>query len=249
MDQKSLKTSWKQRTAIIVIAVLMIFSFIATYTAILLSNNKSNSSNSTDNAEMSKIQEEYQKKSEEISEYATTLSGKYFDTLKNYKSEVKAYNATTANSDGLKTKDLKVGDGRELKADDKDYLAYYIGWCADESIFDSSFDDKDNPTALKTPLSASVGLIEGWNQGVIGMKLNGVREITIPGELAYGDSQEICGGKNSPLKFVVLAFTDDKMKKLSSESDEILQRLYAAYYSSNSSEGTSTSESSTTESK
>ena len=240
MDQKSLKTSWKQRTVIIIIAILMIFSFVATYTAILLSNKSSSSNSTTDSAELTKVQEEYQKKADEISEYATTLSGKYFDTFKNYKSEVKAYNATTANSDGLKTRDLKVGDGRELKADDTDYLAYYIGWCADESIFDSSFDNADSPTALRAPLSASVGLIEGWNQGVIGMKLNGVREVTIPGELAYGETQEICGGKNSPLKFVIMAFSDDKMKKLNAESDEILNRLYTAYYSSQSSGSSNT---------
>ena len=233
MDQKNLKTSWKQRIVVIIIALLMIFSFIASYIAIVLSNNKKSSSDDTaDNEEMTKIQEEYQKKSDEITAYANTLSEKYFNTLKEYKSRVKAYNATTANSDGLKTSDLKAGDGRELKADDTDYFAYYIGWCADESIFDSSFDSTDSPTKLKTPLSAKAGLIEGWNQGVIGMKLNGVREITIPGELAYGDSQEICGGKNSPLKFVVLPFTDEKMKKLSSEADEIMNRLYTAYYAS-----------------
>lgn len=232
MDQKLLKTSWKQRVVIVMIALLMIFSFVASYVAIVLSNNKSSSNDTANNEEMTKIQEEYQAKSEEITAYAEKLSEKYFDTLKGYKSRVKSYNATTANSDGLKTTDLKEGDGRELKADDTDYFAYYIGWCADESVFDSSFDSMDNPTALKTPLSASAGLIEGWNQGVIGMKLNGVREITIPGELAYGDSQEICGGKNSPLKFVVLTFADEGMKKLATEADEIMERLYAAYYAS-----------------
>ena len=233
MDQKLLKTTWKQRAVIIVIAVLMIFSFIATYTAILLSNNKSKDDSSNDNPETTALQEEYQKKYDEMTEYATkNLSGKYFDTLKGYKSRVKAYNATTANSDGLKTVDLKEGTGRELKADDTDYFAYYIGWCADESIFDSSFDSNEEPTTLKAPLSASVGLIEGWNQGVIGMKIGGVREITIPGELAYGDTQEICGGKNSPLKFVVLTVTDDKLKSLSSAADEVRDRLYAAYYGS-----------------
>ncbi|MBQ9029770.1 FKBP-type peptidyl-prolyl cis-trans isomerase [Candidatus Saccharibacteria bacterium] len=232
MDQNLLKTSWKQRAVIIIIALLMIFSFVATYIAIILSNKSSDSTSSTDNAEFQAIQEEYQAKSDEINEYATTLSSKYYDTLNSFKSRVKSYNATTANSEGLKTTDLKEGDGRELKADDKDYLAYYIGWCADETIFDSSFDNKDNPTSLIAPISASAGLIEGWNQGVIGMKLNGVREITIPGELAYGETQEICGGKNSPIKFVVLAFTDDKMKKLADEADEIMSRLYTAYYGS-----------------
>lgn len=236
MDQDLLKTNWKQRTVIIIIAFLMIFSFVATYTAILLSNNGSSTSDSTDkdNPELTKLEEEYNAKSEEINTYAATLSDKYFEEMKGYKSRVKAYNAATANSDGLRTTDLKEGDGRELKADDTNYLAYYIGWCADESIFDSSFDDAESPTALKAPLSAAVGLIEGWNQAVIGMKLGGVREATIPGELAYGETQEICGGKNSPLKFVIMAFNDDKMKTLASEADKIRNDLYTAYYGSSS---------------
>ena len=232
MDQDLLKTNWKQRTVIIVIAVLMIFSFVATYTAILLSNKGSSKDSTEDNPEITKLEQEYDAKAEEINAYATTLSSKYFEEMKGYKSRVKAFNAATANSDGLRTTDLKEGDGRELKADDTNYLAYYIGWCADESIFDSSFDSSESPTALKAPLSAAVGLIEGWNQAVIGMKLGGVREATIPGELAYGETQEICGGKNSPLKFVIMAFNDDKMKKLSTEADEIRNRLYAAYQSS-----------------
>ena len=233
MDQELLKTNWRQRTVIIVIAFLMIFSFIATYVGIVLSNSGSSSDSSTENAELTALEEEYTAKSAEITEYSETLSEKYFDTLKGFKSEVKSYNATTANSDGLKTTDLKEGTGRTLEADDTDYFAYYIGWCADESVFDSSFDDIDNPTSLKTPLAASVGLIEGWNQGVIGMKIGGVREITIPGELAYGDSQEICGGTNSPLKFVILTLTDDKLKTLNEESDEILERYYEAYTAAN----------------
>ena len=236
MDQKNLKTSWKQRIVVIIIALLMIFSFIASYIAIVLSNNKKSSSDTANSEELTKIEEEYQAKTEEINTYADTLSEKYYNDFKEYKSRVKAYNATTANSDGLKTTDIKTGDGRELKADDTDYLAYYIGWCADESIFDSSFDSTDNPTKLKAPLSAAQGLIEGWNQGVIGMKLGGIREVTIPGELAYGETQEICGGKNSPLKFVILTFSDDKMKKLASEREEIYGRLITAYYSTQGAE-------------
>ena len=228
MDQDLLKTSAKQRAVIIVIAFLMIFSFVATYIIFVLNNGSSSSSTtSTNSAELTAIEEEYSAKSAEISEYAATLSDKYLGTLKEYKSRVKSYNATTVNTDGLTTTDLKEGTGRTLEADDTDYFAYYIGWCADETIFDSSFDSFESPTALSTPIAAG-SLIEGWNQGVIGMKLDGVREIAIPGELAYGETQEICGGTNSPLKFIVLPFTDDKLKQLNAESDEILERYYTA---------------------
>lgn len=234
MDEKYLKTSTRQRIIFIIIAFLMVFSFVATYVIIVMNNSKNSSSDTASKEDYNKVQEEYSAKQNEIDEYASTLSEKYFNEFKGYKSEVKAYNAATINTDGLTTRDLKAGTGRELKADDTNYLAYYIGWCADESIFDSSFNDKENPTSLTAPISAASGLIEGWNQGVIGMKVGGVRELSIPGELAYGESKEICGGKNSPLKFIVMTVADEKMEKLSSEKDEIYSRLIEAYYSSQS---------------
>ncbi|MBR3233292.1 FKBP-type peptidyl-prolyl cis-trans isomerase [Candidatus Saccharibacteria bacterium] len=144
---------------------------------------------------------------------------------------VKAYNAEAANSVGVQKTDLKEGTGRELTTGDLDYYAYYIGWCADETVFDSSFNDFDNPTSLKAPLYAGQGLIEGWNEGVVGMKLGGVREITMPGELAYGESREICGGTNSPLKFIVLPLLeDDKLATLNGELQEIYMQIMSKYY-------------------
>ena len=233
MQEKELKTSWKQRVIIMIIAVLIMGSFLATYVIFVFSNSKNNKTDTSSTADTSKtteIEERYQAKNTELSDYATAnLSGKYLDTLAQYRTEVKAYNSTTANSEGLKVRDLKTGDGKELAEGDTDYLAYYIGWCADESIFDSSFNDASNPTALKNPSSGNVGLIEGWNKGVVGMKLGGVRELTIPGELAYKDTQEICGGTNSPLKFIVLTFSDSEYSKKEEELNSIYQELIQAY--------------------
>ena len=57
-----------------------------------------------------------------------------------------------------------------------------------------------------------------------------VRQISMSGALAYGDTQEICGGTNSPLKFVVFAMEPDaKIKELNEELDDIYMRLYYAY--------------------
>lgn len=229
MEEKALKTSWKQRVAIIVVAVLMLGSVVLTYMLVVLNGNSSSSS-SKDEAQIAELTEEYQKKSEEIEAAAKPLSDKYFDEFVKYKSEVKSYNSANANAAGLETKDLKTGSGKTLEEGDTDYAAYYIGWCADGSIFDSSFNNNEDPTSLKAPLDAGVGLIEGWNQGVIGMKLGGVRQLTISGQLAYGDTQEICGGTNSPFKFIVYALEPDaKLKELNNELDDIYMRLYYAY--------------------
>lgn len=228
MEEKTLKTSWKQRVAIIIVAVLLLGSVVLTYMLVVLSGNSS--SDTSSEAQIAELTEKYQQKSEEIEAAAKPLSDKYFDDFVKYKSEVKSYNSANANAVGLETKDLKEGTGRTLTEGDTDYAAYYIGWCADGSIFDSSFNDNEDPTSLKAPLDAAIGLIEGWNQGVIGMKLGGVRQISMSGALAYGDTQEICGGTNSPLKFVVFAMEPDaKIKELNEELDDIYMRLYYAY--------------------
>lgn len=223
MDEKLLKTSLKQRIIISIIAILLLGSTIATYVAIVAANG----GGSDDSSE---LETRYSEKAAEMNTYAATLSDQYFDEFSSYKSRIKSYNAESANSTGVKKNDLKEGTGKELASGDTDYFAYYIGWCPDESVFDSSLDDVKNPTSLKNPLYAGQGLIAGWNQGVIGMKIGGIREITIPGELAYGDSQEICGTTNSPLKFIVMVIEDDKLSKLNTELNDIYSELINSHY-------------------
>ena len=232
MDPKTLKTSWKQRLFIGIIAVVLLVSSISIYVAIILSDNNSTVTAATDNPELTNIMNEYYAKYAEIQTASTGLSSQYFDEFVTYKGNVKAFNAATANAGGLSTSDLKVGTGDTLDENSRDYLAYYIGYCADESIFDSSFNDTDNPTSLAAPLDvSSLNLIEGWYQGVVGMKLGGVREVTIPSELAYGDSQEICGGTGSPLRFIIMPIArTEELAKLFSELAEIEERYVTAYY-------------------
>ena len=236
MDEKELKTSPKQRFFIILIAVIMLGSIIASYIAIVINGNKSN----TDaNGEAGKISEE--KTAEYQADYEAKLAEfeeatkSDFNELVKYKSEVKAYNETTANTNGVQSRDLKEGNGRELANDDSNYMAYYIGVCADGSIFESSFDNSDNPTRISEygllDLS-QMSLIEGWYMGMADAKIGGVREITVPGELAYGDSKEICGGTNKPLKFIILSKENDS--NLATLVNELqlayLKYMYAMYY-------------------
>ncbi|MDO4987126.1 MAG: FKBP-type peptidyl-prolyl cis-trans isomerase [Candidatus Saccharibacteria bacterium] len=237
MEQSYVKTSMKQRIIIFAIAFLLLAATIASYVLIVL-NDKNGSTASTtttrtaeEQAQLDAYTTEYEAKSAEVTARGEELSKDYFDEFKSYRSRVRSYNAATANSNGLKTEDLKQGTGKVLTDGDTDYFAYYIGYCADETVFDSSFDNYENPTSLKAPLYAAVGLIEGWNAGVVGMKLGGVRELTIPGELAYGETQEICGGTNSPLKFVVMAVDDAELLKLNKELDETYNKLLDYYYS------------------
>ena len=226
MEEKATRTSTKQRIFIGFIAFLLLGSFVAVYAGIVLGKNgdATSTNSNVDQAKVNELLKAYTEASSAADEATKPLSDKYFAEFSKYKSEVKSYNSSTANDEGLKTKDLKVGTGATLKESDANYLAYYIGWCADESIFDSSLDNTSNPTALKSPLDPSAGLIEGWGKGIAGMKVGGVRELTIPGELAYGEDQEICGGTNSPLKFIIMAI--EKTDKIS----ELLEAKETAYY-------------------
>ncbi|MGK5086572.1 FKBP-type peptidyl-prolyl cis-trans isomerase [Bdellovibrionota bacterium FG-2] len=82
----------------------------------------------------------------------------------------------------LKSEDLKVGTGAEAVAG-KTVSVHYTGWLTDGKKFDSSLDHKE-------PFKFSLGagqVIQGWDKGVVGMKVGGKRKLTIPSELGYGE--------------------------------------------------------------
>jgi len=77
--------------------------------------------------------------------------------------------------------DLVVGTGDEAKQG-KMVSVHYTGWLTDGKKFDSS---KDRGQPFGFPLGAG-HVIQGWDQGVAGMKVGGKRKLTIPPELGYG---------------------------------------------------------------
>jgi FKBP-type peptidyl-prolyl cis-trans isomerase len=77
-------------------------------------------------------------------------------------------------------KDVKTGTGPEVKMGDR-VTVHYTGTLKDGTKFDSSRDKG-------TPFTFTVGrgVIEGWSQGVIGMKAGGRRTLVVPSSLGYG---------------------------------------------------------------
>ena len=232
-EYKELKTSFRQRLVIIIVTVVLLASTVAIYIGIVM--NYSGNGNSVADNSMDEVLAELEKKATELeAELAvktSPMSDQYFDEMSGYRANVKAYNAAAVKE--LDVIELSEGEGEELVEGSTEYFAYYIGWCPDESIFDSSFDSSTEPTSLKSPLRGG-DMIDGWKQGIIGMKPGGVREITMPGELAYGESREICGAKNSPLKFIVKILPYDSeigeiLDRVSGVNDEIMNVYYGAY--------------------
>jgi len=88
-----------------------------------------------------------------------------------------------ATPSGLKYVDEKVGTGAEAKAG-QTAVVHYTGWLTDGRKFDSS---KDRGQPFTFPLGGG-RVIKGWDEGVQGMKVGGVRRLTIPPQLGYGAS-------------------------------------------------------------
>ena len=81
----------------------------------------------------------------------------------------------------LKIEDVVVGAGAEA-VKGKQVTVHYTGWLTDGKKFDSS---KDHGEPFKFALGRGQ-VIQGWDDGVAGMKVGGKRKLTIPPELGYG---------------------------------------------------------------
>lgn len=86
--------------------------------------------------------------------------------------------------------DIKVGTGNEAEPG-MEVLVQYTGWLYDEHAdnkrgkqFDST--GKHNDTPFRFVLGTGQ-VIKGWDKGVVGMRVGGVRELVIPPNLAYGE--------------------------------------------------------------
>ena len=92
---------------------------------------------------------------------------------------------------GLSMRMLQEGTGAVAEVG-QIAVVHYTGWLYDQTAennrgkkFDSSVDRRAH---FKFTLGAG-GVIRGWDEGVVGMKIGEVRELTIAPELAYGSRQ------------------------------------------------------------
>jgi len=96
---------------------------------------------------------------------------------------------------GLKYRDLKEGMGPEVPPGAM-VVVHYTGWTVDGHVFDSSKKENKPFTASLQP-GHPKGVIPGWQKGIVGMKVGGIRKLVIPASLAYGSrgaGKDIPGG-------------------------------------------------------
>jgi peptidylprolyl isomerase len=85
--------------------------------------------------------------------------------------------------DDLLIEDLVVGTGEEAKAG-QSAVVHYVG------VGVSSGEEFDASWNRGEPFAFSLGegyVIQGWDRGVVGMKVGGRRRLVIPAHLGYGD--------------------------------------------------------------
>lgn len=183
-------TPKSQRIGLWIIVIVLTMGTLGSFVVmgLSISNQKQDSVN---------LQKEYTDYQAKVTAQTKELSDKYYAEFSQYASMPAVFAADEVKE--VSTNDIKVGTGETLTST-TEYSAYYIGWNPKGVVFDQSIENK----ALKAPLAGG-NMIQGWNEGVVGMKMGGIREITIPSAKAYGEKGS---GENipanTPLKFVVM---------------------------------------------
>jgi FKBP-type peptidyl-prolyl cis-trans isomerase FkpA len=104
--------------------------------------------------------------------------------------------------------DLRQGTG-EVAAQGNLVEVLYTGWFYDASRQDQKGPQFDSTTG-RTPFAFTIGasqVISGWDQGVVGMRVGGLRRLVIPPSLAYGDRRNGPIPPNATLVFEIELLT------------------------------------------
>jgi len=100
---------------------------------------------------------------------------------------------------GLRYRDIVVGTGAQAAANSR-VTVHYKGWLDNGKVFDSSRKPGAGPFSFRLGTGS---VIKGWDEGVNGMKVGGIRELIIPPALGYGDEDQGVIPPNSTLHFEI----------------------------------------------
>jgi FKBP-type peptidyl-prolyl cis-trans isomerase len=150
------KTKLRDRAFALSLAILFLFTAVATSLAVILSIISSN--NAT------------KKAASTTSSSSTKLAGTKLSGF-----------TPTDSIPALKIIDTKVGTGAVATANSTISVLYTGAVASTGVIFQSSLDSGPSPVTF-----ALNQVIVGWQKGIPGMKVGGVRELLIPAAEAYG---------------------------------------------------------------
>lgn len=171
-----------QRVVILMAVGGFIFSSVAVTALYFLQNNNQEDSQSSQAEALKKLQE--QQEAQQVPK----------EPLIGY--EATAFDPASVTE--LKVETLKAGEG-VAATKDSTVSANYFGWTSDGKIFDST-QKGDSATPMVRPLGS---LIEGWVEGLTGVKAGSTVKLSIPADKAYGSADDGSGRPFGPLVFVI----------------------------------------------
>ena len=89
-----------------------------------------------------------------------------------------------ASKPALQITDTRTGEGDAAQTGDT-VDVHYTGWLYENGKRTTQFDSSVGQMPLQFTIGQ--GVIDGWSQGLVGMKVGGKRELIIPPELGYGE--------------------------------------------------------------
>jgi FKBP-type peptidyl-prolyl cis-trans isomerase len=183
------KTKFSQRMIIWIIALAMAVGTIMTYAVIILA--QSNPASDPTQIAYQKYLENLQKQQDAMNASMSCVSTPRDNPLVNidtYKAEVFAAPGE------LLVETLKDGTGEPTTAE-QCIDVNYKGWNTKGEVFDSG---------AYAVMPAQGGVIQGWIEGLVGLKQGGIYKLVIPAEKAYGSQGS--GDKipaDEPLTFII----------------------------------------------
>lgn len=184
-----------QRIAIWIIAIAMIIGTLAGFVFMIWSTQ--DKSIDPNKIAESRLNDEYQKQLEEYQKQQEEAQSKY-KVSDEFNARVHSFDANSVKE--LTVDTLKDGDGATVKSG-ATIKVNYTGWTPEGKIFDSTYSQGADPAPVELSLN---NVIEGWKEGLVGKKVGGAYELTIPANKAYGEqgSGNLIKA-NMPLKFIV----------------------------------------------
>jgi FKBP-type peptidyl-prolyl cis-trans isomerase FkpA len=158
------ETKLRDRAFALSLAILFAFTALATSVAVILSIISSNKATKKADAGSSTTTSQSQKCT------TSCLAGKPLAGF-----------TPISSVPTLKIIDTKVGTGAAATASSTVSVLYTGAVASTGIVFQSSLDNGPQPVTF--PLT---NVIEGWQKGIPGMKVGGVRQLLIPASLAYG---------------------------------------------------------------
>lgn len=113
-------------------------------------------------------------------------------------------NTPTSPSVAFSQTDLRLGTGAAAAAGNT-LTVTYTGWLYDPSKIDLKGIQFDS-TAAAGPFTFTLGagsVIQGWDQGLAGLRVGGIRQLVVPPSLAYGNVRNGAIPPNSTLVFEI----------------------------------------------